>query len=126
MTDEPHRYERYPILHVAVALERMDSDQDLYREIVHLFYEDTPDQMAELRKALESDDMQAAVRRVHSIKSSAANVGAERLVAVTAELERVGRRKEFQAFRGGIPKLEDTVRELLELLEKRYLHRASA
>jgi HPt (histidine-containing phosphotransfer) domain-containing protein len=63
-------------------------DQDEFiREITGIFLEDTPLRITELDLTLASGDMAKFARAAHSIKGSSANLGADALKAVAAQLE---------------------------------------
>ena len=63
-------------------------DQDEFiREITGIFLEDTPLRLTELDVTLASGDMAKFSRAAHSIKGSSANLGADALKAVAAQLE---------------------------------------
>lgn len=93
------------------ALNPNDNDEFL-REIVGIFLADTPKRLVELHESLARRDNRSFTRAAHSIKGSAANVGAsalrtaaelleqksntEGLVDVTAQIETV-RARFFEA-----------------------------
>jgi HPt (histidine-containing phosphotransfer) domain-containing protein len=64
-------------------------DITFFREIVGLFLADAPRRMTGLAEALEAGDTAEATRFAHSLKGSAANLGACRLADLCAELEAV-------------------------------------
>jgi HPt (histidine-containing phosphotransfer) domain-containing protein len=71
----------------AKALERIDNDVDLYDELIEIFLEDTPAQIEKLGAALSAGDDQLALRQAHSIKSAAANLGAEKMRSIAFLME---------------------------------------
>ncbi len=72
------------------ALNPGDNDEFL-REIAGIFLEDTPQRIAELTQSLTADDVPKFTRAAHSIKGSAANLGAAALRAVAEKLEHQSR-----------------------------------
>lgn len=66
---------------------RLDGDAELVREILGLFCDDVPIQLASLESAVAGANWQAAARFAHSIKGSAGNVGGLRVHAVAGALE---------------------------------------
>jgi FOG: HPt domain len=64
-----------------------DDPDGFLREIVGIFLEDTPARIAELRDTLAAGDQVAFTRAAHSIKGSAANLGANQLRTLSSELE---------------------------------------
>lgn len=73
------------VLDKQAALERIDQDQELYDEICGIFRDDVPRIMAKLIEAFNEGDIHVATRHAHSLKSAAANIGANDL-SVTARL----------------------------------------
>src|ERR1051325_10599631 len=72
------------------ALNPGDNDEFL-REITGIFLEDTPLRIAELNQSLAASDVPKFTRAAHSIKGSAANLGAAALRAVAEKLEHQSR-----------------------------------
>lgn len=68
----------------------------LLRQMVHLFLESTPERVRQIREGLERADVELVERGAHSLKSSAANLGAERLRELSGEMEE-------RAHRGDLP-----------------------
>ena len=64
---------------------------DLLKEVLGLFLGTTSKTVAQLRDAVAAGDSPATGRAAHSLKSSAANVGAENLAIGYRELEKCGR-----------------------------------
>ena len=71
------------------ALERLHKlgGTELVQRMVEIFLENVPKRMADARDGFEAGDLEAVERGVHSMKSSAGNVGATTLMqlAETAE-----------------------------------------
>ena len=63
-----------------------DNDEFL-REIVGIFFEDTPRRLTELDDSLAAGDVPKFTRAAHSIKGSSGNVGAMALREVAGALE---------------------------------------
>ncbi len=68
-----------PLLDRDSALVRIGGDEELYRELIELFLEDSPKQLEILKSALAAGDRILGERQAHSLKSAAANIGAELL-----------------------------------------------
>ena len=62
-------------------------EPDLLSELVTLFLRDTPERLDVLHRALDSRDFETAARAAHSLKGSAANLGATQLQALAADAE---------------------------------------
>jgi histidine phosphotransfer protein HptB len=65
-------------------------------ELIDTFLEDTPDLIAQMRKALVKKDAESFRRAAHSIKSNAATFGASQLAALARELESMGRENNLE------------------------------
>lgn len=64
-----------------------DGGSDFVREIAAIFLEDTPQRILELDQSMEAKDAARFVRAAHSIKGSAANMGATDLRVAAESLE---------------------------------------
>jgi signal transduction histidine kinase/CheY-like chemotaxis protein/HPt (histidine-containing phosphotransfer) domain-containing protein len=63
----------------------------LLERVLHAFLNDTPSQLYTLRQAIAAGDAGQLRKTAHSLKSSAANVGADALAQRSKELEQLGR-----------------------------------
>src|SRR5215212_10086499 len=68
------------------ALNPGDNDEFL-REIAGIFFEDTPQRIAELDQSLVAGDVSKFTRAAHSIKGSSSNLGAMALRVAADKLE---------------------------------------
>ena len=62
----------------------------LVKKVTDLFLQDTPGQLADLRDSLQKGDSVRLVRVAHTLKGSAANLGAREMVRICAELQVLG------------------------------------
>ncbi|HZZ56811.1 MAG TPA: Hpt domain-containing protein [Opitutaceae bacterium] len=69
----------------------VDDAQGFLREIIGIFLTDTPSRINEMQHALESKDAPAYSRAAHSIKGSAANLGAVSMKAAAEKAEQLGK-----------------------------------
>ena len=67
-----------------------EGEPDILNELIELFLEEAPPQLAVLREAIEGGDARTVERVAHTLKGSSGNMGAMRMAAVCAELEKVG------------------------------------
>ncbi|MFO1349425.1 MAG: EAL domain-containing protein [Gammaproteobacteria bacterium] len=72
------------------ALHQSDG-QNILRKVVSLYFKSSPKLLAALKEGVSKRDLDAVMRAAHSLKSSSANLGAVRLAARCAELERLAR-----------------------------------
>ena len=67
-----------------------EDEPDILKELIELFLEEVPPQLAALRGAIEGGEASSVERIAHTLKGSSGNLGAVRMAAVCAELEKVG------------------------------------
>jgi two-component system sensor histidine kinase/response regulator len=74
------------------ALQVVDGDRELLREVVDLFLkEDCPRRLRELAEGIEQQDARAVRVGAHSIKGAALSFGGQAVGAVAQRLEQIGR-----------------------------------
>ncbi|PKL79541.1 MAG: hypothetical protein CVV25_07710 [Ignavibacteriae bacterium HGW-Ignavibacteriae-4] len=93
-----------------LALSRLDGNIDLYIIILTLFSQNNKNFLNELLNIFDYNDRAPAVRLVHSLKGSAADVGAEELYSISSEYQKL-------ISEDLIPTKENT-KELIEELSK--------
>ena len=71
-------------------LDRLAGDEELLGEVLQLFLEDAPQQMAGLRKALGAADATLLQRHAHTLKGAAGNVGATGMQRVLLQVQKAG------------------------------------
>jgi HPt (histidine-containing phosphotransfer) domain-containing protein len=76
---------------MASALERVDGDLELMRELVGLFRDDCPRRMDEIRRAIDGRDGPRLESASHYLKGSAGNLGSRPAFDAAGRLERDGR-----------------------------------
>jgi HPt (histidine-containing phosphotransfer) domain-containing protein len=83
----------------------------LLNEMISLFLSSTPERIDAMRAAVDAGDADAAELALHSLKSSAAQLGALRM-------QRVSQFGELRAQAGELAQLDDLVIELLQEHER--------
>ncbi|HHL40196.1 MAG TPA: response regulator [Deltaproteobacteria bacterium] len=81
----------FPVLDREAAMERVEGDMELLREVIGLFVEDYPGLLDELREAVAAGDGGRIERAAHRLKGSVDNLGAVAAVEAAARLEAMGR-----------------------------------
>ncbi len=76
------------------ALRALGGDEALYRQLLEHFSDEHAETPAKLRRALSRGDQAAAERLLHTLKSSAASLGARALAECCARYEKRVRRRE--------------------------------
>jgi HPt (histidine-containing phosphotransfer) domain-containing protein len=70
---------------------------ELLNRIIDIYCENAEVLILELIQAAKDEDIDGAVRAAHSLKSSSANVGAQRLAALCRSMEQHGRKGDISA-----------------------------
>ena len=101
------------------ALKRLEDwgGSSLSKEIVRLFLENGPSRVDQIRGAMDGEDLDEPERGAHSLKSSAANVGAQLLQKVASELELAASGGDLHRVRNLIPNLEQAFAQAAQELE---------
>ena len=97
-------------------LERVEGDQELLTEMIHLFQEDVPNLLTAMRDALQRGDMTVLERSAHSLKGAASNLSAKGTVAAALQLEKDAKNKDAESARESLVKVERAVKNLLPAL----------
>ena len=84
----PAAAEQKAVFDCAGLLDRVDGDMDVAQLVVQLFLEDAPEQMQAMAAGLSARDAAAVRAAAHALKGAAANVGADQVSALAAEIER--------------------------------------
>ncbi len=73
------------------ALDRLGGDEDLLRELCHIYLEESPKLLEKLRQGVVDGDAEAVRRAAHSIKGEVGYLGAEKASQAARQLENMGR-----------------------------------
>jgi two-component system, sensor histidine kinase and response regulator len=80
-----------------LALEEFMGKKDLLLQVVTSFIKTAASQIARIEKALKEDDGHTVGKEAHAIKGGAANLCADRLSEIAAELEKIGKSGALEA-----------------------------
>jgi two-component system, sensor histidine kinase and response regulator len=78
----------------------------LLNQMIRLFLENAPNRLDQVRKGLADASVRDAERGVHSLKSSAANVGAMKVSRLAAQMEELATGGDLAAVAGLMANLE--------------------
>jgi HPt (histidine-containing phosphotransfer) domain-containing protein len=98
---------------LAVALRWLGGDQGLLRELVGIFIDDGPKRLKALREAMTASDVQQLEQVAHSLKGSAAILGASRLQESALALEEAAHDGRAES---GVGLVADIAREIERVL----------
>lgn len=91
--------------------------EKLLGQMVRLFLENAPGRMEQIRGGLGGGDPKEAEKGAHSLKSSAANIGAMHVRDLAAEVERTTSDGDPVAGAQILPQLEDAFAKVIAALE---------
>ncbi|RJP32040.1 MAG: sensor histidine kinase [Candidatus Omnitrophota bacterium] len=97
-------------------LESYGDNQDIYRELLDLYFSDIPAMFANVKKAVEERDSQALDEHAHSLKGGVGAIAANRAHAAAYVLERMGKDGTFEGVNQALANLENELRLLDEAL----------
>ena len=104
------------------ALKRLDGDHDLLVEMIDLFLEEAPVQLAELAAALARTDLPALADAAHALKGMAGHFCAENLISLAINLEHSARKSANADFQLMTHDLSQATAALVESLLRRKEH----
>ncbi|GBD97809.1 MAG TPA: response regulator [Nitrospirae bacterium] len=114
------------VIYRAETLERLGGDEELLRELWEIFIDDAPRQMEILKKAIDAGDIALTERQAHSLKSAAANIGANLMSDKASGLELAARDKNLNNARMLYEKLEHELKKALKALTKDGIYNPAA
>ncbi|MCA9155400.1 MAG: response regulator, partial [Planctomycetales bacterium] len=97
----------------STALNVVQGDQDLLRELVDAFLTECPRLMQEIEVALEQNDAEQLRIAAHTLKGSVRYFGAEAAMSVAFDLELAGKEGRFSGVDGKLAQLQDELNRLL-------------
>lgn len=106
------------VLDQSAALARLDGDGELYAEIVGIYLEDSPRQVAEIKEALNLNDADRAGKAAHSLKSASGNIGGEAVRQVAFLIEQHGKKGALELQQSLLPELETQFAKLVDALRQ--------
>ncbi len=94
------------ILDRTKILDRVGGDAELLKEIAHLFVEDSPRLLAEIRAAIPRGDAETVRNSAHTLKGSVGNFAAEAASQAAFKLEAMGRNQDLTGAQEAMLELE--------------------
>lgn len=94
------------------AMNQVDGDMELFREIAGIFIEDSKKQLKEINQAITSRDTKALERAAHTLKGAVGNFAAKGAFEAALKLEMIGREGDLTSAETAYSVLE---REIISL-----------
>ena len=112
-----------PVIDDAILAElrslQVDGEPDLLNALIDLFVTETPPMLADMHTAVQTKDTDVIKRTAHSLKSSAANLGAHPMTAICADLEQRGRDSTMDGVAALLHQLDAEFERVCSALEER-------
>ena len=102
----------------ASLLDRVEGDQELLTEMIHLFLDDAPNLLAAMRDAVQRGDMTVLERTAHSLKGAASNLSARGTASAALRLEKDAKNNDMESALGSLVEVERSVKRLLPALSE--------
>ncbi|MFP4175764.1 MAG: response regulator [Candidatus Brocadiia bacterium] len=87
-------------------LTRVQDDEKLAARVIEGFLGDIPQQINDLKEALDDDEFTICERKAHSIKGASSNVGGEALRRVARKVEEAAARHDERTIKDNLPELD--------------------
>jgi len=100
------------------ALDRVDGDMELFKEITGLFLENLPDSISQIRAAIAGNNSNTLNMAAHSLKGSVGNFGKNRVFEAAYQLEVMGRKGELAEANTALSELEEELKKLESAMRK--------
>ncbi len=94
------------------ALNRIDDDEELLKELAALFLEDCPRRMSAIRQAITRRDAPGLQEAVHTLKGSVSNFGAPDAVEAARDLEKLARGQSWEEMEAVWNRLEKAINQM--------------
>ncbi len=106
-----------PGISVTEGLARVGGNTNLYMKILTKFYNDYGDATAQIKAALEKNDLELAQRLAHTVKGVSANIGAQDLPPVAGELEAAIKHDKTEGIEGLLTAFSDQLKLVMDALK---------
>jgi HPt (histidine-containing phosphotransfer) domain-containing protein len=94
------------------ALDKVGGDREILEEILVVFSETYPDQLSELKNAIDNGDAPIVERAAHTLKGSVGTFSSKKALETAFRLETMGHDGNLQEAAEAYSKLEQEVEEL--------------
>jgi signal transduction histidine kinase/CheY-like chemotaxis protein/HPt (histidine-containing phosphotransfer) domain-containing protein len=86
----PNQGEEEMIFNAQATMDRVCGSRELLKKIVGLFFDDCPQMLSEIRKAITTNDGKALEYAAHALKGAVKNFGADAAAEAALKLEKIG------------------------------------
>ncbi len=100
------------------ALDRMDGDRDLLREMAEILLDDVPIQLQAIKEALAEDNFEQVSRAAHTLKGAVGNLAARAAQQAAYQLEQSARNRKTDRLADDVRAVQKEVARLLPELQR--------
>ncbi len=111
--DDVQRFDPKPLS----AIRNLGQGQDIMVRIIGMFKDSTPEAVDEMRQSLKDGDNECLRRVAHTLKSSAANLGAMEISALARHIEQAAREERHDGVEEAINAIADQLTEVFAFLD---------
>jgi two-component system, sensor histidine kinase and response regulator len=110
--------QKIPSLDRDKLMERMGGDEGLLRELVAIFFEESPKSLARIKDAVINNQSRALEQEAHTLKGSVGNFEAGQAAAAAFKLEQMGRSEELAGAEEALADLEKELARVRDFLSQ--------
>jgi two-component system, sensor histidine kinase and response regulator len=107
-----------PVFDLAAALERVEGDEELLREITQIFLDTVDPMMSDIRQAVLAGDPKQLLSAAHALKGAVSNFNALEATDAAFALEMKGRGNDLEGWEAGLLRLQIAISQLNPVLQK--------
>ena len=107
------------VLDIAAMSRRLEGDEALMQAVLEAVITDMPDDIEQLRRAVEADDLEQATAQAHKIKGASANISGLALSAVAKKMEQAGKVGDLKTIQQSLPELLQCFAQLTAAIKAR-------
>lgn len=94
-----------------------EGDADFFRELIAIYLDDAPKQLAKLEEAIANQDTALVVRSAHTLKGSSGNFGAGQFARLAQEMEALGKANNLAAAAAALPAFKQSFAQVTAALK---------
>lgn len=103
---------------MAAGLEGVNNDEEVYNEILQIYYEDGIEMLDTLRQNLQNTDLKLFITHTHAMKSASKGIGANDVSERFKEMEFAGKDGDMEKIEEKFPSCLSAFEELLGNVKK--------
>lgn len=104
-----------------MGLAGVNNDEEVYREILQIYYADGVEMLDVLRQNLQHTDLKLFITHTHALKSASKGIGANEVSERFKEMEFAGKDEEMEKIECNLPSCLAAFEELLDQI-KQYIN----